>query len=155
MLPGINSVSDCCIWFKFLIPVPSVSADQRLLVLAVCAHANQARTRTFNWKDPANVRYAADVADFARQIGVYSGSDARFSFSDTYDPVTFEGARFCEARVFSFFSAVAAADVKVVYPRCPPLWLPLWLPLSDCLSECLSPVGCLNRRIAECVCASD
>jgi len=79
----------------------------------VCAHANQARTRTFNWEDPANVRYAADVADFARQIGIYTGADAQFSFSDIYDPLTFEGARFCEARVFSFFSAVAAADVKI------------------------------------------
>lgn len=28
-------------------------------------------------------------------------------FSDTFDPVTFGGARFCEARVYSFFSAVA------------------------------------------------
>lgn len=115
-------------------------------MLAVCAHANQARTRTFNWVDPANVRYAADVADFARQIGVYSGSDARFSFSDTYDPVTFEGARFCEARVFSFFSAVAAADVKVVYPRCPPLWPRASAASAACLSECLPLClsGCLS-----------
>ena len=33
--------------------------------------------------------------------------DAAFSFSDVYDPVTFEGARFCEARVWAIFSAVA------------------------------------------------
>ena len=105
---------------KFLVPnfQCRLCADRRLLLLAVCAHANQARTRTFNWEDPANVRYAADVADFARQIGIYTGADAQFSFSDIYDPLTFEGARFCEARVFSFFSAVAAADVKVVYPHC-------------------------------------
>ena len=67
------------------------------------------------------MRYAADVADFARQIGIYTGADAQFSFSDIYDPLTFEGARFCEARVFSFFSAVAAADVKVAYPHFVPL----------------------------------
>lgn len=41
-----------------------------------------------------------------RDIDLYSGTDEAFSFSDTYDPVTFSGARFCEARVWSFFTAV-------------------------------------------------
>jgi len=76
----------------------------------VSAHANQARIRTFAWNDPDNVRYAKDVASFARGIGIYSGTDADFSFSDVYDPVTFDGARFCEARVYTFFRAVAAPE---------------------------------------------
>ena len=44
----------------------------------------------------------------ARTRGYYpaSSSDRDFSFSDVYDPVTFSGARACEARVWSFFSAV-------------------------------------------------
>ncbi len=29
-----------------------------------------------------------------------------FSFSDVYDPVSFDGARFCEVRVWGFFSLV-------------------------------------------------
>eukprot|EP00929_Paragymnodinium_shiwhaense_P002818 TRINITY_DN103117_c0_g1_i1.p1 TRINITY_DN103117_c0_g1~~TRINITY_DN103117_c0_g1_i1.p1 ORF type:complete len:608 (-),score=54.10 TRINITY_DN103117_c0_g1_i1:41-1864(-) len=79
----------------------------------VSAHANQARIQKFAWDDPDNVRYAEDVASFARKIGVYKGTDADFSFSDVYDPVTFEGARFCEARVFTFFKAVAAAEEDI------------------------------------------
>ena len=37
---------------------------------------------------------------FAIERGYWRGgaTDPAFSFSDTYDPVTFEGARFCEAR---------------------------------------------------------
>ncbi len=33
-------------------------------------------------------------------------NDVDFSFSDTYYPVSFEGARFCEIRVWSFFKSV-------------------------------------------------
>jgi dipeptidase len=46
------------------------------------------------------------VVSFARTAGFYQGDDASFSFSDVYDPVTFDGARFCEARVWSFFSTI-------------------------------------------------
>jgi len=70
----------------------------------VTGHANQARITTFPLDDPDNCLYSPDVISFARDIGLYSGSDADFSFSDVYDPVTFEGARFCEARVWSYFS---------------------------------------------------
>ena len=73
----------------------------------ICGHANQARITTFPKNDTANCLYAKDVISFARQMGYYSGDDNDFSFSDTYAPVNFEGARFCEARVWSGFRKVA------------------------------------------------
>ena len=69
----------------------------------ICAHANQARITTFPKNDPENCLYAKDVISFARAKGWYNGSDNDFSFSDTYCPLDFHGARFCEIRVWSFF----------------------------------------------------
>lgn len=40
----------------------------------------------------------------------YSGTDSDFSFSDVYDQVTFSGARFCDARVWSFFRSIMGND---------------------------------------------
>lgn len=75
----------------------------------VCGHANQARIRTFPRDDPANCRYAADVLSFAVAHGLYPAhaDPALFSFSDTFDPVGFTGARLAEARVWNFFRQVA------------------------------------------------
>jgi dipeptidase len=103
----------------------------------VTGHANQARITTFPLEDPSTTLYSADVISFARspllslplplplshqldvlrhrEIGLYDGSDAAFSFSDVYDPVTFSGARVCEARVWSFFSAVMGAAWSAQY----------------------------------------
>lgn len=50
--------------------------------------------------------YAYDVIDVARSFGWFSGEDKDFSFSDTYAPIDFSGARFCEARVWSGFNMV-------------------------------------------------
>ncbi|MDR0560072.1 MAG: C69 family dipeptidase [Prevotellaceae bacterium] len=88
----------------------------------VSAHANQARIRNFKWSDgktsisskemdkifdtSIEVVYAHDVADVARKLGLYSGDDKSFSFSDTYNPVDFGGARFCDSRVWSFFKSI-------------------------------------------------
>ena len=79
----------------------------------ICGHANQARITTFpyqkenNWDDVSLTCYnAPDVISFAREKGWYDGPDAEFSFSDTYAPVGFGGARFCEARVYAFFNSV-------------------------------------------------
>jgi dipeptidase len=88
----------------------------------VSGHANQARITTFPLSDGKtsissdemdkifnpeveNV-YAADVISFAREKGYFKGDDKNFSFSDTYAPVDFGGARFCEIRVWSMFNDV-------------------------------------------------
>jgi len=79
----------------------------------VTAHANQARITTFPRDDPDNCVYSEDVVSFAKAHGLYpqDAKDEDFSFSDVYNPVTFEGARGCELRVWSFFRTVGnAAD---------------------------------------------
>jgi len=86
----------------------------------VSGHANQARITTFPLDDPENCLYSPDVVSFARSIGLYPESpedapDADFSFSDVYDAVTFSGARFCEARVWTFFSAIMGPDFASQY----------------------------------------
>ncbi len=91
----------------------------------VSAHANQARIQTFplatGKKNSAAITskdlrriydplvecvYAWDVIEVARAKNLYSGTDQEFSFSDTYNPISFSGARFCEMRVWAFFRAV-------------------------------------------------
>ena len=94
----------------------------------VSAHANQARITTFpladgktsiaySQRDKLNqpevtCYYSDDVISFAREKGYYEGDDENFSFSDTYAPVSFGGARFCEVRVWSFFRSVKAGMDK-------------------------------------------
>ena len=76
----------------------------------ITAHANQGRITTFLPCDDAdNCMMSDDVVTFAQDRGYWDGDadDPTFSFSDTYDPVTPTGARFCEARVWSIFSQVA------------------------------------------------
>ncbi|MEA1886737.1 MAG: C69 family dipeptidase [Bacteroidota bacterium] len=88
----------------------------------ISGHANQARITTFPLADgeksiiskeldkifdPAiETVYAYDVIDLGRDKGWYTGKDKNFSFSDTYAPVDFGGARFCEARVWAMFNRV-------------------------------------------------
>ena len=131
----------------------------------ISGHANQARITTFPWesgkrkvesgkslsskhidkifdKDVECV-YSEDVASFARKQGFYKGSDADFSFADTYNPLTFSGLRACEARVYAMFNrcaddmkryeAFAMGDKKAER-------LPLWvkpnrkLTVQDCMA---------------------
>lgn len=72
----------------------------------VSGHANQARIQQFPLNDPENCIYAPDVISFAREKGYYEGTDEAFSFSDTYAPISFGGARFCDMRVWSFFKDI-------------------------------------------------
>ncbi|MEA3445763.1 MAG: C69 family dipeptidase [Bacteroidota bacterium] len=79
----------------------------------ISGHANQARITTFpqsdknNWFDKNQTTFhSSDVVSFARGRGWFNGNDKDFSFSDTYAPVGFGGARFCEIRVWSFFKSV-------------------------------------------------
>ncbi len=89
----------------------------------VSGHANQARITTFPLADgkssvtsdnfdrfinDKNIEtiYSTDVISFARDKGYFKGEDKNFSFSDTYAPVDFGGARFCEIRVWTMFNDV-------------------------------------------------
>jgi len=89
----------------------------------VSGHANHARIGTFPQEGKSknaisfknidklsdkNITcvYADDVISFARDKGWYEGEDKNFSFSETYAPVDFGGARFCEIRVWTMFNAV-------------------------------------------------
>ncbi len=88
----------------------------------ISSHANQARITTFplaNGKTSISsktmdkiflpsveVVYSQDVITFAREKKYFTGKDQEFSFSDVYAPMTFDAARFSEARVWSFFKAV-------------------------------------------------
>lgn len=96
----------------------------------ICAHANQARIKTFPLNDKENCLYSPDVIEFARKKGYFEGNDSDFSFSDTYAPVDFGGLRFCEARVYAMFNRAApslklspdyAMGVKGARPM--PLWI--------------------------------
>lgn len=87
----------------------------------ISGHANQARITTFPLRDgkksisskeidkvflpEVETVYAQDVIEFAKLKGYYAkdGADADFSFCDAYAPINFDGARFCEARVWMAF----------------------------------------------------
>lgn len=58
------------------------------------------------------VIYSHDVISFARASGYFDGKDEDFSFSDTYAPIDFDAARYCEARVYSGFLKVDPSMVK-------------------------------------------
>jgi dipeptidase len=107
----------------------------------VCAHANHPRITIFAEADgkksinysqrdklmnpEAECYYADDVISFAQAKGYFTGENKDFSFSDTYAPLDFEGARFCEIRVWSFFKSVNKemekyfdyADGKIKYDK--------------------------------------
>lgn len=79
----------------------------------ISGHANQARITTFpfqksnNWSDPKQtVFHSPDVISFAKKYEFYKGTYEAFSFSDVYNPLNFGGARFCDARVWSFFRKI-------------------------------------------------
>ena len=89
----------------------------------VSGHANQARITTFPLEGKTSISsddmdkiydpqittvYAKDVISFAKEKGYYprEAKNKDFSFSDTYNPLTFGGARGCEIRVWSFFKSV-------------------------------------------------
>ena len=74
----------------------------------ISGHANQSRITTFSLTDSKNCLYAKDVISFAHKKGWFEGLNKDFSFSDTYAPVDFEGARFCDARVWAGFNKVAS-----------------------------------------------
>ena len=70
---------------------------------AICAHANQSRIGKFPLNDKKNVLYSKNVIKYAIKKGWFSGKDEDFSWKMAYAKPDFEGRRFCEARVWSFF----------------------------------------------------
>ena len=70
----------------------------------ISGHANQSRIHRFMQYPKDQCIYAKDVITFARKKGLYKGADADFDFAATYCPLDFGGARYCEARVWSFFN---------------------------------------------------
>lgn len=120
----------------------------------VSGHANQARITTFpleNGKTSISTKniskifnpsvevvYAYDVISYAKAIGLYSGKDADFSFSDTYNPLSFDGARFCDARVWAGFMKINPQEMAKYedYARGENLKnrMPLWIKPNNKLS---------------------
>lgn len=84
----------------------AVWVSQRIPDGYISGHANQARITTFPLNDSDNCIYAKDVISFAREKGWFDGKNKEFSFSDTYAPVDFGAARFCDARVYAGFNMV-------------------------------------------------
>jgi dipeptidase len=109
----------------------------------ISAHANHARITTFPFdngktsissknmdklnQSELEVVYAHDVVDFARARKYYSGDGGSFSFSDTYAPLDFGAARFCELRVWAMFDQASSgmdqywdyATGRIKSPRMP------------------------------------
>lgn len=87
----------------------------------ICGHANQSRISTFPLRDgktsitsnelnkifnpDVETVYSAEIVDFAKTAGLYpqNGKPENFSFCDAFNPITFGGARGCEARVWCAF----------------------------------------------------
>jgi len=110
----------------------------------ISGHANQARITQFPLNDPKNCLYATDVISFAREKGWFEGKNQDFSFSDTYAPVDFSSARFCDARVWAGFNKVnkqmkqyeSYAMGKVTYDenKVATNRMPLWIKPDSLLS---------------------
>lgn len=110
----------------------------------ISGHANQARITQFPLDQPNECLFSADVITFAREKGWFTGKDSEFSFSDTYAPVEFGGARFCDARVWAGFNKVNSqmgqyqnyATGKITYDKNKyatnriPLWIKPDAPLT-------------------------
>ncbi|MDR1878104.1 MAG: C69 family dipeptidase [Bacteroidales bacterium] len=93
----------------------------------ISGHANHARITTFPKEDgkksissknlskvflpDIEVVYASDIISYAREAGFFSGKDEEFSFSDTYAPLDFGAARFCESRVWAGFRKANPAEM--------------------------------------------
>src|SRR5512133_439964 len=96
----------------------------------ISGHANQARIQTFPLADgktsitakeidkvfnpEVETVYSDDMIGLARQFGWFSGQDAEFSFSDVFAPISFSGARACDARIWSGFNKVNSSMGKYV-----------------------------------------
>lgn len=74
---------------------------------AICVHANQSRIHKFMQLPKDQVLYSKDVISFARKMKLFDGKDIDFDFANTYCPLDFGGARYCEARVWAVYNRFA------------------------------------------------
>jgi dipeptidase len=72
----------------------------------VAVHANQPRMRKLKMPGTTCI-HSKDVIQFARDKGYFDGADADFDWVKAYGPLEWAGARFGEARAWSFFLRVA------------------------------------------------
>lgn len=79
---------------------------------AVCVHANQSRIHQFLKLPKQQVLYSKDVISFARKMKLYEGKDIDFDFAKIYCPLNFDGARYCEARVWTVYNRFAKGMEK-------------------------------------------
>ena len=111
----------------------------------VSAHANAPRITTFPQNAPDECLYSDDVIAFAKERGWFKGKNQDFSFADVYGGLDFGSARFCDARVWSFFRRIADsmeqyeeyAQGKIQRDITTGYWtnrLPLWIKPKNKLS---------------------
>lgn len=70
---------------------------------AISGHANQSRIGVVASYD-TEVIHSKNMIKYARKMGWFSGKDKDFSWKMAYAKPDFEGRRYCEARVWSFFN---------------------------------------------------
>ncbi len=80
----------------------------------ISVHSNHSRITTFPLNDKTTCRYSKDVISFAKEMGFYDGKNKDFSFSDAYDPMSFNARRFCDARVWSIYKNVSQSTAKYI-----------------------------------------
>ena len=92
----------------------AVWVAQKLPDDCISVHANHSRITTIDMNDRTNCRYSKDVISFAKEKGYFDGKNKDFSFSDAYDPMSFNARRFCDARIWSIYKKVAKETEKYV-----------------------------------------
>lgn len=70
---------------------------------AISAHANQSRIGVVSSYN-TEVLHSKNMIKYARKKGWFTGKDKDFSWKMAYAKPDFEGRRYCEARVWSFFN---------------------------------------------------
>ena len=98
------------VWVALRIPDDCISAHANLSRIRQFPQEKKRQYRSISSKSLKHINrpevecvYAADVVDFAREKGFFSGKDDEFSFRDAYCPIDFENVRYADARVWSFF----------------------------------------------------
>lgn len=113
---GKGGKSKGAVWVAYRIPDGYISghANQARITKIIPANGktsitNKDLAKKYNLPTLQCI-YAADVVDFAKSEGLFSGKFEDFSFSDTYCPLSFSGMRGCEARVWAGFMKANAAE---------------------------------------------